>query len=205
MDVISAGSVAAVDAPKTTNALGDSAPRIPLVRHPVPVAVLALALALLAFTSYRVGGSAAIAAFLAAVLVLLAVTDLERRIIPNKVVIPAAAIILVAHVAFSPGRTPEFALAALTAGVAFLLPNLISSSLMGMGDVKLVFLLGAALGWSVIGAVAIAFLSLFPFALWMLIRGGLAARKSTLPFGPFLALGALIILIVPRLAGLGGS
>jgi prepilin signal peptidase PulO-like enzyme (type II secretory pathway) len=51
----------------------------------------------------------------------------------------------------------------------------------------------------------IAFIAIFPLALAALIRGGLAARKATLPFGPFLALGGLAILIVPRILGLGGS
>jgi prepilin signal peptidase PulO-like enzyme (type II secretory pathway) len=51
----------------------------------------------------------------------------------------------------------------------------------------------------------IAFLSLFPMALATLLRGGLSARKIALPFGPFLALGALLVLIVPSLAGFGTS
>jgi leader peptidase (prepilin peptidase)/N-methyltransferase len=80
-----------------------------------------------------------------------------------------------------------------------LIPNLINRSLMGMGDVKLAVLLGAGLGWGVVGAVTVAFLSMFPVALGTLIRGGLAARKTTLPFGPFLALGGLVILIVSHL------
>jgi prepilin signal peptidase PulO-like enzyme (type II secretory pathway) len=71
--------------------------------------------------------------------------------------------------------------------------------------VKLVVLLGAGLGWSVAGALALAFLSVFPVALAIVIRGGLSARKSTLPFGPFLALGGLFVLLVPHLAGLGAS
>jgi prepilin signal peptidase PulO-like enzyme (type II secretory pathway) len=71
-----------------------------------------------------------------------------------------------------------------------------------MGDVKLVMLLGAGLGGGVVGAITVAFISLFPVALATLIRGGLAARKSSLPFGPFLALGGLAVLIVPHLAGL---
>jgi prepilin signal peptidase PulO-like enzyme (type II secretory pathway) len=45
----------------------------------------------------------------------------------------------------------------------------------------------------------IAFLSVFPIALITVMRGGLAARKTTLPFGPFLALGGLVILIIPHL------
>jgi prepilin signal peptidase PulO-like enzyme (type II secretory pathway) len=140
-------------------------------------------------------------AFVAAVLVVLAATDLDGRIIPNRIVLPAAAIALVANSAISPGRSAEFILAALALGVAFLLPNVINASLMGMGDVKLVMLLGAGLGWAAVGAIIIGFLSLFPFALLALIRGGVAARKTTLPFGPFLAIGGLVILVVPHLIG----
>lgn len=184
---------------------GDSDKRAPLLRHPLPVTLLALAVAVLAFTTYPAGAGAAIAAFLAAVLVVLAATDLERRIIPNRVVLPATAIVLIASLVVFPGRALAFVLGAVAAALAFLIPNLISSSLMGMGDVKLALLLGAGLGWGVVGAVAVASITVFPVALAMIIRGGLAARKATLPFGPFLALGGLVILIVPHLAGLGGS
>ncbi len=45
----------------------------------------------------------------------------------------------------------------------------------------------------------IAFFSIFLVAVVTVIRGGLAARKTTLPFGPFLALGGLVMLIVPHL------
>jgi leader peptidase (prepilin peptidase)/N-methyltransferase len=72
---------------------------------------------------------------------------------------------------------------------------------MGMGDVKLMMLLGAGFGWAAVGAIMIGFLSVFPFALVALIRGGIGARKATLPFGPFLAFGGLVVLIGPHLAG----
>jgi prepilin signal peptidase PulO-like enzyme (type II secretory pathway) len=175
------------------------------LRHPLPIALIALALAAISFTGHSRVTNGAIAAFMAVVLVAVAVIDLERRIIPNRIVLPATAIVLIARVALSPSGAPEFVLAALGAAVFFLLPNLINSSAIGMGDVKLAAFLGAGLGVGVIGAFAVAFISMFPFALGTLIRGGLAARKTTLPFGPFLALGALVILIVPRLVGLGGS
>jgi prepilin signal peptidase PulO-like enzyme (type II secretory pathway) len=196
MESASAGAVALLDAGSERSAL---------LAHPVPVALLAVALAALAFSAYPVGADAAIAAFMAAVLVVLAATDLERRIIPNRVVLPAAAIVLLARVSFVPNRSVEFFLAAVGAGAAFLASNLLSSSSIGMGDVKLVLLLGAGLGLGVVGAVIVAFLSVFPVAVGTLLRGGLAARKATLPFGPFLALGGLVILILPRLAGLGGT
>jgi leader peptidase (prepilin peptidase) / N-methyltransferase len=179
-----------------------SSERRPLFRQRVPVALISAAFALLAFTSQPSGAEALIAALMAAVLVVLAATDIEHRIIPNRIVVPAALIALLAHSAVTPGRSTDFFLAAVTGGIAFLIPNLINRSLMGMGDVKLVALLGAGLGWGVLGAVSLAFLSVFPVAVLMLIRDGAAARKATLPFGPFLALGGLVILIVPHLAGL---
>jgi leader peptidase (prepilin peptidase)/N-methyltransferase len=179
---------------------GNAANTVPLLRHPAPVAVVAFAFAVLAFTSYRPGASALVAAFLAAVLVVLAATDLERRVIPNRVVLPAFALTLVARVLINPGSSVKFAVAALAAGAVFMLLSLAGRSWMGMGDVKFILLLGAGLGGGVVQAVMIAFLSLFPVAVATLLRGGLAARKATLPFGPFLAFGGLIVLIVPHLA-----
>lgn len=177
----------------------------PLVRRPIPVALVAAALAALVLVAYSGSVAGVIAAFMAVVLVVLAASDLERRIIPNLVVVPATGVALVARIAANPHHSLEYVIAALAAGLVFLIPNLISASLMGMGDVKLAAFLGAGLGWGVIGACALGFVSIFPFALGTLIRGGPSARKTTLPFGPFLAFGALVILIVPRLFGLGVS
>jgi leader peptidase (prepilin peptidase) / N-methyltransferase len=172
-----------------------------VLAHPGPVLVIGSALAALAFVTGPSAAQGLLGGFVAAVLVVLAATDLEHRIIPNRIVLPAAAIALAANIALSPGRSPEFLLAALGLGIAFFLPNLINASLMGMGDVKLIMLLGAGLGWAAVGAVLIGFLSIFPVAVMALIRGGTAARKTTLPFGPFLALGGLVILIAPHLIG----
>lgn len=178
--------------------LNRSEERPPLLRHRAPVAVLATALALLAFATHRLGADAVIAAVLAAALIIVAATDIERRLIPNRIVVPATALVLVLRVAFFPKISLEFILAAVGAGIVFLILNLINRSSMGMGDVKLVVLLGAGLGWGVVGALTVAFLSIFPVALGTLIRGGFATRKTTLPFGPFLALGGLVALIVPH-------
>ena len=171
----------------------------PLLAHPLPTAVTAVALAAIAFACYPIGGRAVLAAFFAAVLVVLAATDLERRIIPNRIVLPAAAIVLITHLAITPSRAVELILAPLAAALFLLLPNLLNSSAMGMGDVKLALLLGAGLGWGVIGALLVGFLSTLPIAIAILARGGAAARKQTIPLGPFLAFGGLVVLIVPRL------
>jgi leader peptidase (prepilin peptidase) / N-methyltransferase len=174
------------------------------LRTQVLTGILAASLAALAFASYPLGAAAAIAAFLAAVLVVIAAIDTSSFTIPNRIVLPSTAIVLAANIAFVPGRATEFVLATLLAGFTLLVPNLIRSSWMGMGDVKLGMLLGAALGWGVVGALEIAFISVLPVALFMRLRGGPEARGAVLPFGPFMAFGALIVLIVPRLAGLGG-
>jgi len=171
------------------------------VRLGAPVALSAAVLAGLAFASFPLGAGAAVAAGLAALLVTIAAIDCQTRRIPDRLLVPAMAIVLIADVAFWPGRTPEFLLAALVAGGLLLIPNLINSAWMGMGDVKLAVLLGLALGWGVIGALLIAFIAVLPVALVMMLLSGAATRKSTLPFGPFIAFGALAVLIVPGLGG----
>jgi leader peptidase (prepilin peptidase)/N-methyltransferase len=165
--------------------------------------LLAVVCAAAAFTGYPEFGAGVLAAFMAAVLVVLAATDIERRIIPNRVVLPASAIILLGHLARSPGSSVRYLLAGVCAAGVFVIPNLFGRSWMGMGDVKLILLLGVGLGPSgVATAVAIAFLSMFPVAVATLVRGGLQARQTTLPFGPFLALGGLVVLLAPHLAGI---
>lgn len=179
--------------------------RARLLRRPGAPAIVAAVLAALGLASYSTVGDRAIAALMAVVLVIVAATDLERRIIPNRIILPATGIVLLARIATRPAHASEFALAAIVAALAFLIPNLISRAAMGMGDVKLAAFLGAGLGWGAFAAIAAAFLAVFPFALLALIRGGLSARKSTLPFGPFLAFGALLVLIGLRLLTVGGG
>jgi leader peptidase (prepilin peptidase)/N-methyltransferase len=170
-----------------------------LTSHPLAVAAVAIGVAAVAFAVYPTLSRSLLAAFLAAVLVVLAAIDLERRIIPNRIVLPATAIVLIAHIAIAPGRAVELIVAPLAAALFLFLPNLFNSSAMGMGDVKLALLLGAGLGWSVVGALLVGFLATVPFAVALLIQGGSAARKAALPLGPFLAFGGLVVLIVPRL------
>jgi leader peptidase (prepilin peptidase)/N-methyltransferase len=172
----------------------------PLLKSPAPAFALATVLAVLSFAVMS-PGHALVAAGTAATLVVLSAVDIERRIIPNRIVLPAAGVVLVVQIALFPDRAGEWALASLLAALFFIVPNLLSRSWVGMGDAKLALLLGAALGWQVVGAVMLAFICVFPVALWTLFRGGMAARKTTLPFGPFLSLGALIMLFGPHLGG----
>jgi prepilin signal peptidase PulO-like enzyme (type II secretory pathway) len=63
-----------------------------------------------------------------------------------------------------------------------------------MGDVKLAFLLGVGLGGAVVTALVVGLVAACIVALAILVRGGRAARKQAIPFGPFLALGGLVAL-----------
>lgn len=162
-----------------------------------PAVLVVVALAVLALPLDRV----VVGAFGAVVLVVLAGIDIERGLIPNRIVLPSFGLVLLGQIIVRPDRASEWVLAALLAAFALLVPNLIRPAWMGMGDVKLALLIGALLGWGAFGALLLAFLCTFPVALVLVVRGGSAARKSAIPFGPFLALGALIVLFGPYLAG----
>jgi leader peptidase (prepilin peptidase)/N-methyltransferase len=137
-----------------------------------------------------------VAAFFVSVLVVLSRIDIERRILPNRIVLPAAAAILAAQLAFFPDRAVEWLLAPLAASLLLFLPLLVYPSGMGMGDVKLALLLGAALGQAVVPALVLGFLFVFPVALFIVLRGGASARKVAIPFGPFLSTGAVVALFL---------
>jgi leader peptidase (prepilin peptidase)/N-methyltransferase len=142
--------------------------------------------------AFGLSAYAAVAAFFCAALVAVSVTDLEQRIIPNRIVLPAAAVVLVAHTAFQPSL--EWTIAALGASLFLFLAALAYPAGMGMGDVKLALLLGAMLGRTVPVAMMIAMLAALVPAVVLLVRHGSAARKMGIPFGPFLAAGGVVTL-----------
>jgi leader peptidase (prepilin peptidase)/N-methyltransferase len=135
---------------------------------------------------------ALIAAFFCAVLVAVSVIDIERYIIPNRIVLPAAVIVLAAQTLRDP--SPEWAIAGFGAALFLLIAALAYPAGMGMGDVKLALLLGFELGRTVpVGMLAGFIAALVPSAV-LLARHGSAARKMRIPFGPFLALGGVVAL-----------
>jgi leader peptidase (prepilin peptidase)/N-methyltransferase len=169
----------------------DEPRRLPVaVYHALAVAGAAAAAAALAVFGLNAEGAAAAVFCLA--LAIVTAADLEYRLIPNRVVLPATAIVLPLMTVAHPG--PEWLLAALGAGGALFLLALAYPAGMGMGDVKLALLMGAALGRSVVPALMLAtFLSAIP-AVALLIRHGREGRTMGIPFGPFLAIGSVVVL-----------
>src|SRR5215207_7295427 len=97
--------------------------------------------------AFGLTGQMVVSAFFCAVLVAVSAIDLTHRIIPNRIVLPAFAVVLVAQTLLEP--SPEWALAALGAAGFLFLAVLSYPAGMGMGDVKLALLMGAALGKTV--------------------------------------------------------
>jgi leader peptidase (prepilin peptidase)/N-methyltransferase len=141
---------------------------------------------------FGVSWDAAVAAFFCATLVAVSATDIERFVIPNRIVLPAAGAVFTANTILHPSI--EWAAAGFGAAAFLLLAALAYPAGMGMGDVKLALLLGAALGRTVPIALLLGMIAALVPSAVMLARHGAAARKMKIPFGPFLALGGVVAL-----------
>lgn len=129
---------------------------------------------------------------LVSVLAAVTLTDLERRIIPNRILAAGAIGGLALIVAFDSAALPERLIAACAAGGFLLVAALAYPAGMGMGDVKLAAVLGLFLGSAVASAVLVALVAGSVVGIAKVAREGAAARKRGIPFGPFLALGGLV-------------
>ena len=157
--------------------------------------LVALGTALLGGVSGLVFGytlEALVAAVFCWVLVVITRTDFETRLIPDKVILPAAIVVLALRTIDDPSL--EWILSALGAGLVLFVIVLIYPRGLGMGDVKLSAFLGAALGVNVIVAMFVGFFVAFLPAAVLFVRHGREARKESIPLGPFLALGGVIAL-----------
>jgi leader peptidase (prepilin peptidase)/N-methyltransferase len=136
-------------------------------------------------------GELALGLVFVSMLFAITLTDLERRIIPNRILIVAAVLALAIAAVFDPSSLPERLAAAAGAGGALFLAALAYPGGMGLGDVKLAATMGLFLGVWVIPALLIALLAGSLVGLAMILREGASARKKAIPFGPFLALGGV--------------
>jgi leader peptidase (prepilin peptidase)/N-methyltransferase len=161
------------------------------IRYPVVEASTAV-LAVVCFLRFGLDAYAVLAAGFCAVLVALAAIDVEHRIVPNRIVVPAAAVVLVAHTLIDP--SPEWVLGAFGAAAFLLAAALAYPRGMGMGDVKLCLLLGAMLGRHVVIALFLGMIAgLLPACI--AAAQGRSVRRLAIPFVPFLAFGSIVALL----------
>jgi leader peptidase (prepilin peptidase)/N-methyltransferase len=133
---------------------------------------------------------------LIAALVPITLTDLERRIIPNKITLRAAIAAVAIGLLTRPSGVPEQLIAGAAAGAFLLVLAIVHPSGMGMGDVKLAGVLGLFLGRTVAVAIAVGVFGVALAGIAILIRKGIAkGRKTGVPFAPFLAIGAVVALL----------
>jgi leader peptidase (prepilin peptidase)/N-methyltransferase len=134
---------------------------------------------------------------LVAFLVPMALIDLEHRIIPNRLTGPAAIVAIALGLVVDPGGEPARLAAAAAAGGVFLAAAMAKPGGMGMGDVKLAGVLGLFLGPAVAVALLVALVTGVAVGAAIIARVGVVAgRKTAVPFGPFLALGGLVAVLV---------
>jgi leader peptidase (prepilin peptidase)/N-methyltransferase len=161
------------------------------------IATIAVAafLSLLGAIRYGVRAETVVVVFAICTLVVISRHDFERRIIPNRIVVPAWIAVLLAHLALYPHHWVEWLVSSFGAGLFFLAVVLAYPKGMGMGDVKLALLIGAVLGYAVVSALFLGTLAAGVFAAVMLFKEGSSARKRAIPLGPFLAAGTVVVLL----------
>jgi leader peptidase (prepilin peptidase)/N-methyltransferase len=160
-------------------------------RYPLIEAVTALLFAAVAARAGSVGELLS-GLVLVGTLVAVAVIDLEHRIVPNRILAPAALAALVIWGLADPSRLPENLVAGVGAGLALFLPALLYPAGMGMGDVKLAAVMGLFLGRSVVPALFVGFALGSVVGLAIVMARGRAARKQTIAFAPYLAAGGIV-------------
>ena len=168
------------------------------IRYPV-VEALTGALAALLFIVFGPTVQAATLFALICFLVVATFTDLDRMIIPDRITLPGIVLGLAINAMASPGDIWRFLLGAVVGGgtlllLAFLGELIFKKESMGGGDLKLAALVGAFLGWQSV------LLSLFAAVLAGALTGlaliivGLKGRQQYIPFGPFIAIGTLVVI-----------
>jgi leader peptidase (prepilin peptidase)/N-methyltransferase len=155
---------------------------------------VAFGLAAASFLHFGVTARGFIAALFVIVLVVLSVIDIEQRILPNRIVIPATVVILALQLIFFPDQALEWIVSTLGAAAFFGLAYVTYRAGLGLGDVKFAALLGAGLGKAVVLGIFVGMFAAGIAGLVIVAREGMSARKKAIPLGPFLAFGAVISL-----------
>jgi len=163
-----------------------------------PLTELALGLLYAGTTAvfYEDGTGLALGLVFVTLLLAVTLTDLERRIIPNKILLVGAVLAVAIVAVGDPGSLPGRVIAGAAAGGLLFLVALAYPKGMGLGDVKLAAVMGLFLGRDVAAAILVALLAGSLLGLALIARRGAAARKQAIPFGPFLAFGGVVGLLL---------
>ena len=164
-------------------------------RYPLTELTLGVLYAATALVLWDDAAEVALGLVFVTMLAAITLTDLEQRIIPNRVLLAGALLAVAIAAPTDPGSLPERVVAAAGAGGLLFLAALAYPRGMGLGDVKLAATMGLFLGRSVAPAILVALLAGSLVGLAMIARHGAAARKRAIPFGPFLALGGVVGLL----------
>lgn len=165
------------------------------VRYPLTELALGALYAATVLVLWDEPGEIALGLVFVTVLAAVTLTDLERRIVPNKVLLVGAVLAVAIAAVTDPGSLPERAIAAAAAGGLLFVAALAYPRGMGLGDVKLAATMGLFLGRDVGPAILVGLLAGSLVGLAMIAREGAAARKRAIPFAPFLALGGVVGLL----------
>jgi leader peptidase (prepilin peptidase)/N-methyltransferase len=168
--------------------------RIP-VRYPLIELAVGITFAATAIVLYDDPAELALGLVFVAVLATITVTDLERRVIPNAILLVGAVIGVGIVAAADPSSLGERAISAAAAGGFLFAAAVLYPRGMGMGDVKLAALMGLYLGSAVAPAMLVAVATGAVVGVQLMLSNGSGARKQAVPFGPFLALGGVVGLL----------
>jgi leader peptidase (prepilin peptidase)/N-methyltransferase len=168
--------------------------RIP-ARYPLVELAVGVAFAATAIVLRHDPAQLALGLVFVAMLAAITLTDLERRVIPNVILLAGAVAALVLVAATDAASLPERLIAAAAAGGVLLVFGLAYPRGMGMGDVKLAAVMGLYLGAAVAPGLLIAVLAGALVGVGVMLSQGAEARKVAVPFGPFLALGGVVALL----------
>lgn len=162
-------------------------------RYPIVEAMTAVLFAAVVAVHHANTAPMVLGLVLVAFLVPIALIDLDHRLILNRLTLPAAIAAIVLGTALDPGGQVERLIAGAAAGAVIGLPALLNPKGMGLGDAKLVAVMGLYLGAAVVPAIFIAFILGTVIGIAIIMRKGMSqGRKTAVPFGPFLALGAIV-------------
>ncbi len=164
-------------------------------RYPLTEALIAACFAATALVYWDDPAQVAIGFVFVTMLAAITLTDLERRIIPNRILLAGSVLCIAIAAPTDPAGLPERAIAAAAAGGLMFAVVLAYPKGMGLGDVKLTAAMGLFLGSAVAPAILVALLTGSVVGLAMIARHGSAARKMAIPFGPFLAVGGIVGLL----------